>query len=180
VTVARAMWNRIETRDHRLMRRVHGWRPPQWFRKFMVLATRLGDGWLWYTLGISIAVFGGPQRFRALLSTGIAAGLGVLLFLGVKRISKRRRPCEIEPHCWSLITPPDEFSFPSGHSITAFAVSISAASFYPVLLWFLLPLAVSIAISRIILGMHFLSDVVVGSSIGAAIGYACAHLIGAI
>ncbi len=180
MTVARVMWNRIEIRDHRLMRRVNGWRPPQWFRKFMVLATRMGDGWLWYTLGISIAIFGSTQRFRALLSMGIAAGFGVLLFKGVKRISKRRRPCEIEPHSWSLITPPDEFSFPSGHSITAFAVSIAVASFYPVLLCFLLPIAVTIAISRIILGMHFLSDVLVGSAIGAAIGFASAHLIGSI
>ncbi len=180
MTSARAVWNRIETRDHRLMRRVHQWRPPQWFRRFMVFATRMGDGWLWYATGILIAIFGGHQRGRALVATGIAAGIGIILFRAVKRISKRRRPCEIEPHCWSSMTPPDEFSFPSGHSISAFAVTIAIGSFYPELLWFLLPCAVSIAISRIILGMHFLSDVVVGSSIGAVIGFVCAHFIRAI
>lgn len=180
MTAARAVWNRIETRDHRLMRRVHQWRPPHWFRMYMVFATRLGDGWLWYGIGTLIAIFGGPHRFRAVWAIGAAAGIGILLFRVVKLISRRRRPCEIEPHCWSSMTPPDEFSFPSGHSIAAFAVTVAAGSFYPELLWFLLPLAVSIAVSRIILGMHFLSDVVVGSSIGAVIGYACAHLIGSI
>lgn len=178
MSVARAVWHGIETRDHRVMRRVHHWRPPQWFRKFMVFATRLGDGWLWYSLGISLAALGGDQRFRAIGSAGAAAVTGILLFLGVKRVSRRRRPCEIEPHCWSLITPPDEFSFPSGHAITAFAVTIAVGSFYPVLLWWLLPVALSIAVSRVILGMHFVSDVVVGSSIGAAIGYASVHLLG--
>jgi undecaprenyl-diphosphatase len=146
----------------------------------MILSTRLGDGWAWYALGAAVAVFGGTERVRALESIAVAAGTGILLFRGVKRVSRRRRPCELAPHCWSLVTPPDEFSFPSGHSITAFAVTIAAGSFYPALFWFLLPLAVTIAISRIVLGMHFLSDVVVGSSIGAAIGYACAHLIGSI
>ena len=42
----------------------------------------------------------------------------------VKRLTGRRRPCEIAPHCWATLLPPDQFSFPSGHSITAFAIAI--------------------------------------------------------
>jgi undecaprenyl-diphosphatase len=70
-----------------------------------------------------------------------------------------------------MILPPDQFSFPSGHSITAFAVAVPVGLFYPGLASVLLFLAASIALSRIILGMHFLSDVLAGSAIGAALGY---------
>ena len=50
--VARAVWGYIEARDHRLMRRVHRWRAPRWFRIRMIMVTRCGDGWLWYLLGV--------------------------------------------------------------------------------------------------------------------------------
>jgi undecaprenyl-diphosphatase len=67
--------------------------------------------------------------------------------------------------------PPDRFSFPSGHTITAFAVAVSLAAFYPDLGIGLLFCAASIALSRILLGMHFLSDVLAGALIGS--GLAC-------
>ncbi len=55
--------------------------------------------------------------------------------------------------------------------MTAFAVSISVALAYPVLLGMLLVCALSVAASRILLGMHFLSDVLAGSVLGALLGY---------
>jgi len=67
--------------------------------------------------------------------------------------------------------PPDKYSFPSGHSITAFAVATSLGLFYPQLLAVLLTAAFLIAASRIILGMHFLTDIVVGALMGALTGY---------
>jgi undecaprenyl-diphosphatase len=68
--------------------------------------------------------------------------------------------------------PPDQFSFPSGHTITAFAVVISLSHFYPDLTAGLLFCAVSVAASRILLGMHFLSDVVAGAAIGTLLARA--------
>ena len=56
---------------------------------------------------------------------------------------------------------------------TAFAVTVPLALFYPHLTFFLLFCAVSIASSRIVLGMHFLTDVVAGCLIGSALGYLC-------
>ena len=50
-------------------------------------------------------------------------------------------------------------------------MAVSIAHFYPQCWGYLLFLAASIAVSRIILGMHFLSDVVVGALIGIALGY---------
>jgi undecaprenyl-diphosphatase len=162
----------VAEKDHRLMRRVHRWRAPRWIRLWMICATRGGDGWLWYALGFAMALFGGDQRGRAIAAAALAVGLGTALFLWVKKTANRKRPCAIEPHCWSTLLPPDQFSFPSGHTITAFAMLFSVASFYPVVTVPLAFCAVSIAVSRVVLGMHFLSDVVAGAAIGSGLGYA--------
>ncbi len=159
------------------MRRVNRWTPPKWLRLWMVAATRGGDGWLWYTVGLLIAILGGPERFDALFAAGLSVGVGIALFIKLKRTIGRKRPCALEPHCWAKRLPPDQFSFPSGHTITAFAVAVSIASFYPALLIGLLFCAVSIAASRVLLGMHFLSDVLAGAAIGSLLGYAAAGVI---
>jgi undecaprenyl-diphosphatase len=138
----------------------------------MILATRGGDGWIWYTLGLILLLFGGEHRFAAVGAAGSAAVAGIFLFRALKRTSRRKRPYEVEPHCWSSILPPDKYSFPSGHSITAFAVALSVGLFYPDVVGYLLAVAFLIASSRIILGMHFLSDVLAGSAIGAVLGLA--------
>lgn len=176
MTVRKALWNQIESGDHRLMRRVHRWRAPRWFRILMILSTRGGDGWLWYALGIILYFYGGPHRFAAIGAAGSAAVAGIFLFRALKKTSHRQRPCDIEPHCWSSVLPPDRYSFPSGHSITAFAVAVSIGLFYPELMASLLTAAILIAASRIILGMHFLSDVVVGSAIGVVLATAAFHV----
>lgn len=142
----------------------------------MLCATRGGDGWLWYTMGAFIIAFGGLNGVRAAAAAGLAAAGGVACFLALKRAFRRLRPCAHSAHCWADLLPPDQFSFPSGHSITAFSVAVCLGLFYPSLISGLLFCAVSVAISRLILGMHFLSDVVVGSSIGALLGYAAYSL----
>jgi undecaprenyl-diphosphatase len=160
--------------DHRLMRRVNGWKPPGWMRLWMVAATRGGDGWLWYAMGAGIVLAGGPGRFRALAAAVVAVTVVSALFLVLKRACGRKRPCALATHCWATLLPPDRFSFPSGHTITAFAVAISLGVFYPGVLPGLLFCAASVALSRILLGMHFLSDVLAGAALGTALGYAAA------
>jgi undecaprenyl-diphosphatase len=145
----------------------------------MICATRGGDGWLWYAMGILILIFGGEERFRAVGASALAAGLGIWLFLLLKKTTGRRRPCAIEPHAWATLLPPDQFSFPSGHSMTAFAVTTPLVWFYPDMSPGLTFCAISIAGSRVLLGMHFLSDVVAGSILGSLLGYFTLILLGA-
>jgi len=172
MTLPGHMLDFIATRDRRLMRRVHRWRPPRWFRLWMIFATRGGDGWLWYGLSALVVVFGSSTRYAAVTAAWTACGTGAILFLVLKKLTGRKRPNALEPHCWATLLPPDQFSFPSGHSITAFAFTIAVGSFYPHLMGALLFCALSVATSRIVLGMHFLSDVVVGAVVGAGLGYA--------
>ena len=167
----------ISHRDHSLMRRVNRWYAPRWIRVWMLCATRGGDGWLWYSLGLMLLLFGGDFRFLAVGCGALAAGSGIAVFLRLKRIFRRRRPCVFEPHCWATLLPPDQFSFPSGHTITAFAVAVSLARFYPDLAIGLLFCALSVAASRILLGMHFLSDVVAGAAIGTLLAFAVTAVV---
>lgn len=175
MTVARLVWRQVEAGDYGLMRRVHDWNAPRLMRGLMIAATRMGDGWLWGALGLFLLLFGGDARFLAVSSGSLAACVGIVIFCSLKHASRRKRPCEIMPHCWASIAPPDRYSFPSGHTIVAFAVALSVGSFYPVWLPALLVAALLIAMSRIILGMHFLSDVVAGAAIGALLGRVCFH-----
>jgi undecaprenyl-diphosphatase len=172
MAVARSLWGYIEHRDQRLMRRMNRWRAPRWIRVWMIAATRMGDGWVWYGLGIMLLVYGGPQRYSAVCAAGAAAIVGILVFKALKRLSRRPRPCQIEPHCWSKILPPDQFSFPSGHTMTAFSIALVVSFFYPSLEGALFFLALSIAVSRIVLGMHYLSDVLAGTVLGVVLGCA--------
>ncbi len=154
------------------MRRVNGWRAPRWIRLWMVYATRGGDGWLWYAMGAIILLFGGPERYAAVGASALATAVGILLFIKLKRICNRRRPCAMASHCWASLLPPDQFSFPSGHSITAFAVATPMFLHYPSLLAGLVFCAMSVAVSRVMLGLHFLSDVLAGCAVGFGLGYA--------
>lgn len=171
MTAHHSMLQLIATGDHKLMRKVNKWPAPRWIRLGSIAATRAGDGWLWYLLGVLILLLGGDGRLTAVAAAGSAAIVGIGLFVSLKKVSGRKRPCEIEPHIWANLLPPDRFSFPSGHTITAFAVAFTIGLFYPILLGPLVFCAVLIATSRILLGMHFLSDVLVAAMLGTGLAF---------
>jgi undecaprenyl-diphosphatase len=162
----------VVARDFQVMTRVNQWRPPRWIRLWAVCATRGGDGWLWYALGIFALLFGGPHARWTVLAAALACASGIGVFLALKRTFRRKRPCAIAASCWATLLPPDQFSFPSGHTITAFSIAVPFAFAFPALAPVLLACALSVAISRVLLGMHFLSDVVAGGVIGSLLGYA--------
>jgi undecaprenyl-diphosphatase len=72
--------------------------------------------------------------------------------------------------------PLDPFSFPSGHTLHAVAFSVVAIVFYPVLAWVLVPFTVLVAVSRVVLGLHYPSDVLAGAALGALISAASLNL----
>ena len=164
------MFRLITAGDRKVMLRLNQWTPPLWVRRWMVAASRAGDGWGWAVFGVGILLWGGAERFRALEAGLISVVVGQILFNIVKRVTGRARPCATEPHCWATLLPPDRFSFPSGHTITAFAVAVPMGLSYPVLLPILIFCAMSVASSRVLLGLHYLSDVLAGIAIGCLIG----------
>src|ERR1700694_5024341 len=119
MTLSRAV-SALSAPDYALMHCIHRWQAPRWIRRWMLWATRSGDGWLWWIFGIAVLASPDHARFWAVAAAGLAVTIGILMFKVMKRAVGRKRPCEIEPHCWAGLLPPDRFSFPSGHSITAF------------------------------------------------------------
>jgi undecaprenyl-diphosphatase len=175
MNLARAASN-LSRPDRFLMHRLNRWRPPRWFRVWMLAATRAGDGWLWWCCAFAVLASNDAACYAALGAAAVAVIGGISSFKVLKRTVGRKRPCAIEPHCWATVLPPDQFSFPSGHSITAFAVAVALGTFYPATFPVLLFCAASVAASRVVLGMHYLSDVVAGSCLGALFGYMAALL----
>lgn len=171
MSISQACTGYVKTKDHGLMRRINKWRAPRWFRLWMICATRSGDGWLWYALLGAVWLLGGPIGARAIRTCSCAVATGVVTFLALKRTARRRRPCHLEPHIWSTVSPPDQFSFPSGHTTTAFAVAVPLGDLYSAWAPAMYFIAISIALSRVVLGMHFLSDVIAGAVIGGLLGY---------
>lgn len=165
--------------DRKVMLRVNHWAAPRWIQKWMTTASRAGDGWLWIAIGAVLLCFGGDRRYDALGAAFLSMASGLGMFWLLKRLTGRERPCSMEAHCWSKLLPPDRFSFPSGHTITAFAVAVPLGLFYPSLLAGLIFCAVSVALSRVLLGLHFLSDVLAGILIGCTLGVVSFSLLGA-
>jgi len=91
------------------------------------------------------------------------------LYLLLKNTLKRRRPPDIVPYFTSVVVPSDRFSFPSGHTMAAFLLA-SLCYFYfgsialPLFIW-----ASAVGASRVLLGVHFPTDILVGATIGILI-----------
>src|SRR5690606_27432241 len=72
-------------------------------------------------------------------------------------------------HIRAWVAPLDEFSFPSGHTLHAVAFSLVAVAHVPLLAWLLLPFTACVAVSRVVLGLHYPSDVLAATVIGSAL-----------
>jgi undecaprenyl-diphosphatase len=155
--------------DLRLSDRLRAWTPPRWFQLWMIAATRFGDGAGWIAVGVGLLA-AGPQAQAAAAAATVAALVASAAFMVLKRRFRRRRPCDLAPHPVFQVRPPDAFSFPSGHTMNAFAIASVLALRFPPLATALYLLAGCVGTSRVVLGLHFASDVAAGAVLGALIG----------
>ena len=78
------------------------------------------------------------------------------------------------PHL--TVAPLDRFSFPSGHTLHAVGFTLLATHAHPELGWFLVPFATMVACSRLVLGLHYPSDVLTGAAIGSFMAASAIYL----
>jgi undecaprenyl-diphosphatase len=159
------------------MRRLFRLRRIPWLTWLMRAATRLGDWPLWVVTGACLLATGERRCQATALAAALAIGASVLLFKAVKNLVGRPRPFERWQGLTSLVPVPDKFSFPSGHTMTAFAVWAVLAEGVLFLGPGFLVMACLIGCSRVFLGMHYPTDVLVGALLGSTIGSGMAGVL---
>jgi undecaprenyl-diphosphatase len=158
---------RFDDAEYRLCRglnRAAGW---PGVLPLMRVASRLGDGLIWYLLLIALPLLYGSAAIRPVLimtATGLA---GLLIYRRLKASLVRERPFIRHPGITLAMPPLDRYSFPSGHTLHAVCYTCQAVAHFPALAWLLIPAASLIALSRMVLGLHYPTDVVAGAAIGA-------------
>ena len=134
--------------------------------------SRLGDGVAWYAgLGVMLLI-GGEQGAGPALQTGVTALAGVALYRFLKERLVRERPFITFADISCGTAPLDRYSFPSGHTLHAALFSLLFLVYLPILGLAMLPFALLVAASRVVLGLHYPTDVLAGGAIGLALGAA--------
>lgn len=146
-------------------------------QRLFAVVSRLGDGVLWYSLILVLPAIYGSAALKVSLQMAIVGLFGLLTYKAVKHATGRQRPCDVQAAI-QLGTPPlDHYSFPSGHTLHAVGFTIVALAGYPALAWVLIPFTCLVAASRIVLGLHYPTDVLAGAAIGATIAVSCLILL---
>jgi len=135
-------------------------------KTFFVLISGLGDGGAWYSLILALPFLYGQSGIGTSLSMVKVALVNLVLYKIIKQITGRPRPCAVSTNITVGTAPLDQYSFPLGHTMHAVAFSIIATSHHAELAWVLVPFNSLIALSRIVLGLHYPMDVIAGGLIG--------------
>jgi membrane-associated phospholipid phosphatase len=153
--------------DARLSNQMRVAEKPGALRVIAAFFAHSGDSWFW-AIGLIAIWIGGNAFWKewATVEFGSISLLAVLV-LAIKFRVRRRRP---EGEWGSIYRNTDPHSFPSGHAARAFLIATIAAGLGPpwlaILLWIWAPL---VALARVAMGVHYLSDVFAGALLGIVV-----------
>ncbi|MGH8027648.1 MAG: phosphatase PAP2 family protein [Pseudoxanthomonas sp.] len=157
----------IQLHDAGWCLRANRWGEGTGIRRFFAAISRLGDGVFWYVLMAALIVVDGMAGLAASAHLAVTGFIALVLYKLLKRWTRRPRPFASDVRIRAWVAPLDEFSFPSGHTLHAVAFSIVAIAHYPALAMLLLPFTACVAVSRVVLGLHYPSDVLAALGIGS-------------
>ena len=166
-------WHRWAERDRSWslhMHRASGW--PSLVR-LLVAVSWLSNGKLWYSIIALLPWLGGAVGTAGALRMALLGVVNLLIYTVTKRHFARPRPYINCPGVSACTRALDEFSFPSGHVLHAVGFSTILVAYFPVLGWIVWPFTMLVALSRVVLGLHYPSDV----AVGALLGWLMAHAI---
>lgn len=141
------------------------------------LATRLGNGWLYPILTVVVVLARIESPLRSLFASAMSLAIAFLVYPPLKRFLARTRPCDYEPSLVRAPEPLDRYSCPSGHAITAAAYAVPFAFATAAALPLVLMLCAVIGWSRVALGHHYVSDVILGAMFGATVAGAVGAIV---
>lgn len=161
-----ANFARLDAFEVRLCRPVNAAARAIPIRAYFRFVSRIGDWPLWVGLLLALPLAFGEQALGPAVHMAVTAIGGIIIYKLLKLSLVRERPFASHRDVHLFSQPMDRYSFPSGHTLQATCFMVMLATFFPPLMWLLLPLAISIALSRVVLGLHYPTDVVAGALIG--------------
>ena len=161
---------RVDAAEYGLCRRLNRGASFVVPRRIFQIASRLGDGVIWYGLILALPLLYGREAIRPAVVMAVTGCAGVVIYKLLKHVLVRERPF-ITHSAIDLAMPPlDRYSFPSGHTLHAVCFTLQMTAHYPPLGWALIPLTLTIAGSRVVLGLHYPTDVLAGAALGLTLG----------
>jgi undecaprenyl-diphosphatase len=160
--------------DERQSRRLRLADDAQWPRRLAAVGAHSGDGALWLPLALTLSLLGREGWRRTGRHMLAAILLAIPLVTLVKWAVGRERPRE--PGHLSALGAYERYAFPSGHAARVAGIATVAACQFPGWGVLAIPWAFVVVLCRVALGVHYLSDVLVGLGLGTALGLAVTRL----
>lgn len=154
--------------DWRCARALHRASARPLLERSFALCSRLGDAPLWVALTLLLLFAGGLIGWRVGLLALLLGGVNLAIYWSLKSLTRRERPFRQCSDIRACVRAADPFSFPSGHTMHSVAYAVLFSAQYPSLAPLLWTFAALVALSRVVLGVHFPSDVLAGALIGAS------------
>ncbi len=127
--------------------------------------------------GLAGALFIALESWPMVLLLALAFAVERGCYFVFKSSFKRNRPPQAIPGYQSVIQPSDQFSFPSGHTSAAFLVATALHIYFPMLGLVLYGWATCVGAARVVLGVHFPTDVLAGALMGFCVCHATHALL---